>query len=122
MYSTIGNSVIPNNGSTLVSTTTDAAITLQFYSTTGGATAITQIKGQFSQLVIVNGGAVQAYVSLDGGITWHVLPPATGSVPRSILFDNEALSGAETIRVARPQGGSNVTNISAWANPVLSPI
>src|ERR1700679_3904421 len=110
MYSTIGNSTIPANGSTLVSTTADTPVTLSFYQS-GNAVPITTITGAFTQLVVLNQGATIAYVSVDSGSTWQAIPAG-----QSLVYRQQGLLAATSVQVARAQGGSNATNISAWAH------
>jgi 3',5'-cyclic AMP phosphodiesterase CpdA len=112
MLSTIGNSAIPSSGSTLVSTSADTPVSLSWYTTTSGATPITLLNGTFDQLVVLNQGTVGGYCSVDSGVTWHALPGG-GIFP--VVFRNIVMNN-NSVLIARPQGGSNVTNISAWAH------
>ena len=98
-----------NSGNTATVTSDDTAVTL--LTLTAGCWNVT----------VINLGAVQGFVSVDGGTTWADLPAGPGT-SRTIANVCAAPGATTAVKVKRIPGGTNLAGIwgDAQAVPPLS--
>jgi hypothetical protein len=90
-----------SSGTTGIGTNGDAAVPVIFTPPLAGQT--------FRNLVVVNTGAVQGWLLIDGVPIY--LPSAQSSVPGGIFFNNILINGSTLIDIQRVAGGSDLTGV-----------
>ena len=89
------------SGETAIATSGDTAVDV-FTSPTAGSTGYTQV-------VVINEGAVAGFFSIDGGTTWARLPAS------SSIICKPANASVPSLKVKRVASGTNLAGIWGWA-------